>query len=96
MSENLQTVATEWQSDRLREPKRPLMKLRRHASKFFFVAVNIFKAICMAAAIFTVLCLIVIAIGGLLLASYGLGGWAGVVFTVLALLGLFFLSQWGR
>jgi len=72
------------------------MKLRRHASKFFFVAVNIFKGICMAAAIFTVLCLIVIAIGGLLLASYGLGGWAGVVFTVLALLGLFFLSQWGR
>jgi hypothetical protein len=96
MSENLQTVASKPQSDRLREPKRPLMKLRRHASKFFFVAVNIFKAICMAAAIFTALCLIVIAIGGLLLTSYGLGGWTGVVFTILALLGLFFLSQWGR
>jgi uncharacterized membrane protein YkvI len=72
------------------------MRLRRYASKFFFVAVNVFKGICMAAAIFTVLCLIAIAIAGLLLASYGLGGWAGAVFTVLALLGLFFLSQWGR
>jgi hypothetical protein len=50
----------------------------------------------MVAAIFTILCIIVIAIGGLLLASYGLGGWAGVVFTVLALPGFFFLSQWGR
>jgi hypothetical protein len=72
------------------------MKLRPHTKKFLFVAVNLFKAICMVAAIFTILCIIVIAIGGLLLASYGLGGWAGVVFTVLALLGLFFLSQWGR
>jgi hypothetical protein len=72
------------------------MKLRRYASKFFFVAVNVFKAICMAAAVFAVLCLILIAIGGLLLASHGLGGWAGVMFTVLALCGLFFLSQWGR
>lgn len=96
MSENLQTIASKRQSDRLRGLERSLMKLRRHASKFFFVAVNIFKAICIAAAIFAVLCLIVIAIGGLLLASYGLGGWAGVVFTVLALCGLFFLSQWGR
>jgi len=95
VSENLQTVASEWQSDRLRGLKRLLMRLRRYASKFFFVAVNVFKGICMAAAIFTVLCLIAIAIAGLLLASYGLGG-SGAVFTVLALLGLFFLSQWGR
>jgi hypothetical protein len=50
----------------------------------------------MVAAIFAVLCFIVIGIGGLLLASYGLGGLAGVVFTVLALLGLLFLGQSGR
>jgi uncharacterized membrane protein YkvI len=96
MSENLQTVASKRQSDKLRGLKRPLMKLRRHANKFLFVIVNIFKAICMVAAIFAILCIIVIAIGGLLLASYELGGWTGVVFTILALLGLFFLSQWGR
>lgn len=72
------------------------MKLRPHTNRFLFVVVNVFKAICMIAAIFAVLCLILIAIGGLLLASYGLGGWGGVVFTILALCGLFFLSQWGR
>ncbi len=96
MSENLQTVASKSQSDRLRGLERFLMKLRPHANKFLFIAVNVFKAICMAAAIFAVLCLVIIAIGGLLLASYGLGGWTGVVFTVLALPGLLFLSQWGR
>lgn len=72
------------------------MKLQPHTNKFLFVAVNTFKAICMVTAIFAILCLILIAIGGLLLASHGLGGWAGVVFAVLALCGLFFLSQWGR
>ena len=96
MSENLQTVASKRQSDRLRGLKRPLMKLRPHTNKFLFVVVNVFKAVCMVAAIFAVLCLVLTAISGLLLASYGLGGWAGVAFTVLALCGLFFLSQWGR
>lgn len=71
------------------------MKLQPRTKKFLFVVVNIFKAICMIAAIFAILCIVLIAVGGLLLASYELGGWAGVVFTILALCGLFFLSQWG-
>lgn len=72
------------------------MKLQPRTKKFLFVVVNIFKAICMIAAIFAILCIVLIAVGGLLLTSYGLGGWAGVVFTVLALFGLLFLSGWGR
>ena len=74
MSENLQTVAREQQSDRLREPERFLMKLQPRTKKFLFVVVNIFKAICMIAAIFAILCIVLIAVGGLLLTSYGLGG----------------------
>jgi uncharacterized membrane protein len=95
MSENLQTIASEQQSDTMREPEKFLMKPRLRINRLPFILVNAFKAICMVAAIFAILCMIVIAIGGLLLASHGLGGWAGVVFTAFALCGAFFLFSWG-
>jgi hypothetical protein len=72
----------------------PILRLRRLRNAIFF-AVNAFKAVCMAAAIVTICSMVLICIGGLLLASYGVAGWGGVVFTAFAMCGVFFLYRWG-
>jgi len=69
------------------------MRLPPKKEKPALIFLNTFKVVSIIATALTALFLFSLIAGGIALASYKIGGWAGVIFITLAAFGVFFLYQ---